>query len=178
MPLACGLHIDEQGPFMTRIRTILVPTDFSEPAGAAWHYAQMFADRFKSRLHVLHVVSPPFLYDAWGTDTAALHTAELLTQFEGAARTQLQKLVAGTGRRARRVVAATATGLTVEEILEYISKHRIDLVVMGTHGRGMVGHLLLGSVAERVVQRSPVPVLTVHGAARTAARPRRPRRAR
>jgi nucleotide-binding universal stress UspA family protein len=44
-----------------------------------------------------------------------------------------------------------------------IADERIDLVVMGTHGRGMVEHLLLGSVAERIVRRSPVPVLTVHG---------------
>jgi nucleotide-binding universal stress UspA family protein len=166
---------------MTPIRTILVPTDFSAPADAAWRYAQMLADRFKSRIHLLHVISPPFLYDAWGTQAAALNMAELIAQFEEAARADLQKLVAGAGRRARRVVAATANGLTVEQILGYISKHHVDLVVIGTHGRGMVGHLLLGSVAERIVQRSPVPVLTVHGRERRAAGSRpglRPRRAR
>lgn len=165
---------------MPRIRNILVPTDFSEPANAAWRYAQGLADQFTCRLHLLHVVSPPFLYDAWGTDAAALNMGELLARFEGAARKQLTKLADGTGRRARRVVTATGTGLTVEQILDYIARHRIDLVVIGTHGRGMVGHLLLGSVAERVVQHSPVPVLTVHGARRTrpAKRARPKRRAR
>ena len=53
--------------------------------------------------------------------------------------------------------------MPVSEILDAIANDGIDLVVMGTHGRGMVEHVLLGSVAERVVRRSPVPVLTVHG---------------
>lgn len=161
-----------------RIRNILVPTDFSPPAEAAWRYAQMLAGQFKSRLHLLHVVSPPFIYDAWGTDRAAVHMTELLEQFEDAARKQLQTIVARQGRHATRVVTATTTGLTVERILDYISTRRIDLVVIGTHGRGMVGHLLLGSVAERVVQHSPVPVLTVHGAPAARTRRPRPRRAR
>jgi nucleotide-binding universal stress UspA family protein len=150
---------------MTRIRTILVPTDFSAPADAAWRYAQMLADKFKSRLHLLHVVSPPFVYDAWGTDAGTFNTTEMIALFEDQSRKQLQRIVAATSRRTKRVVTATETGLTVEQILEYIRKHRIDLVVIGTHGRGMVGHLLLGSVAERVMQHSPVPVLSVHGKA-------------
>jgi nucleotide-binding universal stress UspA family protein len=89
--------------------------------------------------------------------------AELLAAAEGAARRGLARLVPHSGPLANRVVTASATGPTVDRILEYVSKNRIDLIVMGTHGRGAVGHLLLGSVAERVVQRSPVPVLTVHG---------------
>jgi nucleotide-binding universal stress UspA family protein len=164
---------------MPRIRNILVPTDFSEPAGAAWRYAQGLAGRFKCRVHLLHVVSPPFLYDAWGTDAAALNMAELIARFEDAARRQLARLAGRAGRGATRVVTSTTTGLTVEQILDYIAAHHIDLVVIGTHGRGMVGHLLLGSVAERVVQRSSVPVVTVHGRAQRASRPkRRSRRAR
>jgi nucleotide-binding universal stress UspA family protein len=165
---------------MIRIRTILVPTDFSEAAGAALRYAQMLASQFKSRLHLLHVVSPPFLYDAWGTESAAMRMAEFAAQAETAARSQLATLAAGTGSGARRPVTATADGFPVDQILDYVAAHRIDLIVMGTHGRGMVGHLLLGSVAGRVVQRSPVPVLTVHGPAPRAARPRarRTRRAR
>jgi nucleotide-binding universal stress UspA family protein len=62
-----------------------------------------------------------------------------------------------------RLTVRTSVGTPVAEILDAITEDGIDLVVMGTHGRGMVEHLLLGSVAERVVRRSPVPVLTVHG---------------
>jgi nucleotide-binding universal stress UspA family protein len=159
---------------MTPIHTILVPTDFSDPADAAWRFAQMLAGPLKSRIHLLHVVSTPFLYDAWGTEGVAMRAAELLAVSEDAARKQLATLVPRAGSLRGRVVMATRTGLAVDQILQYIAANRIDLVVMGTHGRGLVGHLLLGSVAERVVQHSPVPVLTLHGATPTARSGKRP----
>lgn len=158
-----------------RVRRILVPTDFSEPAGTAWRYAQFLAGQFKSRIHLLHVVALPYLYDAWGTETAALRMGDLLAESEAMALKQLQKSVPKTGPLAGRVVTATSTGITVEQILGYISAQHIDLVVMGTHGRGLVGHLLLGSVAERLVRHSPVPVLTVRGPQR-GTKPRKSRR--
>ena len=67
-----------------------------------------------------------------------------------------------------RVVTRAVIVTPVDQILAAVAEHHIDLVVLGTHGRGMVGHLLLGSVAERVIRRSPAPVLTVHGEARNA----------
>jgi nucleotide-binding universal stress UspA family protein len=146
-----------------RLRRILVPTDFSEPADRAWGYAQALAEESKGRVHLLHVVAEPYLYDAWGTEGAALQMEELLAEANRAAQRGLTRLVSRSRSLAGRVVTATATGRTVDRILEYASKNGIDLIVIGTHGRGGVGHLLLGSVAERVVQRSPVPVLTVHG---------------
>ena len=146
-----------------RLRRILVPTDFSGPADRAWRYAQALARQSKGRVHLLHVVAQPYSYDAWGTEGVALHMGELLAKAEIAARSGLARLAPLSRSLAGRVVTATATGPTVDRILDYVSKHRIDLIVMGTHGRGAVGHLLLGSVAERVVRRSPVPVLTVHG---------------
>jgi nucleotide-binding universal stress UspA family protein len=145
-----------------RLRRILVPTDFSEPADRAWGYAQALAEESKARVHLLHVVAEPYLYDAWGTEGAALQMEEWLAEANRAAQRGLTRLVSRSRSLAGRVVTATATGRTVDRILEYASKNGIDLIVIGTHGRGGVGHLLLGSVAERVVQRSPVPVLTVH----------------
>jgi nucleotide-binding universal stress UspA family protein len=150
-------------PTKARFRRILVPTDFSDPANRAWHYAQALAREANGRVHLLHVVAEPYLYDAWGTEGAAVQMGELAAEAESAARRGLAKLASSSRSLAGRVTTATATGRTVDRILEYASKNRIDLIVMGTHGRGGVGHLLLGSVAERVVQRSPVPVLTVHG---------------
>ena len=158
---------------MTPIRTILVPTDFSAPADAAWRYARMLAGEFKSALHILHVVAVPVLYDAWGTEAAAVQASDLLAQSETAARAQLKKLVPRTGPFAGRVVTAVTVGTTVTEILSYVSRKHVNLVVVGTHGRGLVGHALLGSVAERLVQRCRVPVVTVHGP-----EPRPPRRKR
>lgn len=159
---------------MTRVKSILVPTDFSEPSLAAWNYAQWLATRLGARIHLLHVISPPAFFDAWGTDGLALRVAEILKDGERVARERLQAMVPASGPLARRVRIATAVGTTVDRILDYVDEQDVDLVVMGTHGRGALGHLLLGSVAERCVQRSMVPVLTVH--ARSAAPARPPKR--
>jgi nucleotide-binding universal stress UspA family protein len=147
---------------MIAIRNILVPTDFSEPASAALDYAKALATEFGSQLHLFHVVATPQI--PWGAEGASLSWPTLLSDLETGAREQLRALVRADDAVASRVTAATTIGVPVESILEYVSSHDIDLIVMGTHGRGMVGHVLLGSVAERVVRRSPVPVLTVHGA--------------
>ena len=157
-----------------RFRNILVPTDFSQPALEAWGYALALGREFTSRIHLLHVVAQPYLYDAWGTEGAALRMGDWLAEADKAARRDLGKLARRSGLPAGRVVTATDSGLAVDVILEYVSKHRVNLIVMGTHGRGLVGHVLLGSVAERVVQRSSVPVLTVHG--KSAAGPAKRRR--
>jgi nucleotide-binding universal stress UspA family protein len=150
-------------PTRLRLRRILVPTDFSDPAEQAWRYAQDLARHSNGRIHLLHVVPEPHLYDAWGTEGVAFRMGELLEEEERAARSALARLASRAASLGGRVVTATVTGPTVDRILEYVAKKRIDLIVIGTHGRGMIGHFLLGSVAERVVQRSPVPVLTVHG---------------
>jgi len=147
---------------MIRIRHILVPTDFSEPADAALQYARALAQEFSSRLHLLHVVPEPYVYP-WGTELSTLPLAELLTQSEDAAKKRLDQLVRDFDGTAETTEVSTAVGPPVDRILAYVTAHEIDLIVMGTHGRGMVGHLLLGSVVERVIRRSAVPVLTVHG---------------
>lgn len=152
---------------MIPIHNILVPTDFSEPAEAALEYAKTLALEFNSSIHLLHVVSEPFVYP-WGTDLPTYPIADLLRQSEDAASTRLAELAALTPALKGRITVETEVGTPVERILDYIATQRIDLVVIGTHGRGMVGHLLLGSVAERVVRRSPVPVLTVHHTPRAA----------
>jgi nucleotide-binding universal stress UspA family protein len=148
---------------MVRLQNILVPTDFSEPAEAALQYAQALAQEFHSRLHLLHVVPEPYVYP-WGTELSTLPLADLLTQSEEAAKERLAQLVRGIGTISGTAEFSTAIGPPVDRILDYVRQHQIDLIVMGTHGRGMVGHLLLGSVVERVIRRTTTPVLTVHGA--------------
>ena len=147
---------------MTTIQKILVPTDFSQPADAALIYAKELAEKFGARLQLLHVVALPTFYPM-GPEAPAFPMAELLTEAEAAAQNTLEEQARGTGLPADRVTVRTTVGTPVSEILDAIAYDGIDLVVMGTHGRGMVEHVLLGSVAERVVRRSPVPVLTVHG---------------
>jgi len=163
---------------MARIRTILVPTDFSDASTAAWQYAGDLAVKLNARIHLLHVVANPFISDPWGAEAFALRIADMLAQSEKSARDQLQATVPRKGPLARRVTARTAHGGAVDEILHYVTRHRVDLIVMGTHGRGLAGRWLLGSVAERIVRHSPVPVMTVPASAtRSHRRPvrRRPK---
>jgi nucleotide-binding universal stress UspA family protein len=149
-----------------RIREILVPTDFSRPARAAWEYAQELAIRMNSRVHLVHVLTPPpFALDPLGTDGLLLQVADLLRE---SGREVKRALAREKARPALedRVRRRGLAGTPVEEILRYVKKQRIDLVVMGTHGRGPIKHVFLGSVAERVVRNCPVPVVTLHGRAR------------
>lgn len=147
---------------MVSIRHILVPTDFSEPAAAALTYARALAEEFGSHLHIFHVVPEPYVYP-WGTEISTVPLADLMTQSEALANTRLAELIPSDQKPKGGLSTSTAVGTPVDRILDYIKDTHIDLVVMGTHGRGPVGHLLLGSVAERLVRRSPVPVLTVKG---------------
>ncbi len=145
---------------MIQIRRILVPTDFSPPAQAALQYAKTLAAEFGSRLFLLHVIATPEV--PWGAEGATYSWPTLLADLEEDARAQFQHLIPTDDPLADQVTIETMIGVPVDGILDYTETHQIDLVVMGTHGRGMVGHLLLGSVAERVVRRSAVPVLTLH----------------
>ena len=147
---------------MVSLRNILVPTDFSAPAEAAWRYALTLAAHFKSRVHVLHVVAEPYAYPWGSNEMSTLPMADYLSQAEEAARERLATFVAAATDHGRRVRAVTKVGAPVEQILDYADAHKIDLIVIGTHGRGLVGQMLLGSVAERVVRRAKAPVLTVH----------------
>lgn len=147
---------------MIAIRHILVPTDFSDPASAALTYARTLAEEFGSHLHIFHVVPEPYVYP-WGTEISTLPLADLMAQSEALSNTRLAELIPPDEAPKGGLTTTTAVGTPVDRILTYITDSKIDLVVIGTHGRGAVGHLLLGSVAERVVRRSPVPVLTVKG---------------
>jgi nucleotide-binding universal stress UspA family protein len=155
------------GDVMVSIRRILVPSDFSEPAAAALKYARALAEEFGSHLHIFHVVPEPFVYP-WGTEISTMPLVDLLAQSEALSNTRLAELIPKDQAPKGGLTTSTAIGTPVDQILDYIDDSHIDLVVMGTHGRGPVGHLLLGSVAERIVRRSPVPVLTVKGDVRPA----------
>jgi nucleotide-binding universal stress UspA family protein len=147
-----------------QIHQILVPFDFSPTAREALAPAADLARRYGAALVLLHVYEPP-LYpvppDAMRLPSPEVMAAEvtaLETDLEGVQR-QLQS--EGVGN----VTVNIAQGDPVKEILREIKDVGIDLVVIGTHGRTGLKHLLLGSVAEKVVRSAPCPVLTVRGPA-------------
>lgn len=134
---------------------ILVPTDGSQGAKAALEHGIAIASNWDATLHALYVV-----------DMRLTRSGPLLETLHGEGREAVREVeVAGT-QAGLTVVTDIVEGNPHEEILEYVSRHGIDLVVMGTNGRTGVDRALVGSVAERVVRRSPVPVLTVRDKAR------------
>jgi universal stress protein A len=149
---------------MVTIRRILVPTDFSECSDAAVTYARGLADTFGSQLHLLHVVQDPYT-QPWAAEAFPAPLGDMLTQWQEQARTRLQGLLpAGTEGKEGPGIVAVEVGSPFQQIIRYAEDHDIDLIVIGTHGRGPIGHMLLGSVAEKVVRKAPCPVLTVRHA--------------
>jgi universal stress protein A len=140
-------------------RTLLVPHDFSAQSRAAFALAEQLARRVGASLHLLHVVQPPALHaltPSGGLDLAlpdVVVTGALLE-----AETILRKL-ADESRADVRV--HVVEGPPTEIICQMAERLPADLIVMGTHGREGLAHLLLGSVAERTLRRAACPVLTV-----------------
>jgi nucleotide-binding universal stress UspA family protein len=136
------------------LKTILVPTDFSEPSANALRYARAFAENFNAALHLLHVLEVP-VFTGWEAPPLVLE------DLEQGARNQLERLLTAEERQQFRAQLVLLNGSPFVEIVRYAREQGVDLIVMGTHGRGPIAHMLLGSVAERVVRKAPCPVLTV-----------------
>ncbi len=144
-------------------KNLLVPTDFGDAATRALDVALDVASHATSRVTLLHVSwVPPLAYAgvdnggiAWPTD-----------QIADEARKKLEAAFALARAKAghSKLETLLASGTPWEEILRIAEERGCDLIVMGTHGRGAFSHAMLGSIAERVVRFSPVPVLIVPAA--------------
>ena len=130
---------------------ILVPTDFSPASGAALQYARVLASKFGASLEVLHVLDNDFLR-AVVTDPRDV---------EAGASQKVQSLLTATERAHGATALVKRSDDPADEIVSYAKSAGVDLIVMGTHGRHGVAHLLMGSVAEKIVRDAPCPVMTV-----------------
>lgn len=147
---------------MPQIRRILFPTDFSERAEAAWEYAQTVASAFNAEIHLLHVLQEPVTMlpeSALAVAPPAVNMPELME----AAEQGLERISQSTSNSVTN--RSVVSGPPAEEIVRYARDAGVDLIVLGTHGRTGLAHVLLGSVAEKIVRKAPCPVLTVrsHG---------------
>jgi nucleotide-binding universal stress UspA family protein len=143
---------------MIRLSRILVPTDFSEFSRSAVDYGSALAARFESELHLLYVLQNPLTLVA--EPNAALGIVDMAT-LRRSAEQSLATLPDDEFPHDAGVVRQTRTGTPFVEIVRYAKDNDVDLIVIGTHGRSRLTHILLGSVAERVVRKAPCPVLTV-----------------
>jgi len=140
------------------IKRVLVPTDFSEISAQAFPYAEDIARQFGAEIHLVHVLekNPPILlirtFDM-STETAVQKIEDdaknLLSEFKNRFSTEVP------------VKEVLLHGNDFEEIVEYAEKNQIDLIVIATHGRTGLLHTLLGSVAEKVIRYSKIPVLVI-----------------
>ena len=138
---------------MMHFKQILCPVDFSEHGRYALIVASSLANESGGKLHLVHVHQPPMAVDA-----GFAGFIPELTDYESL-RNQLQGILptdVDVPYEHHLMVGFPSTELT-----KYAAKHNIDVIVMGTHGRTFLAHLLMGSVAEEVVRDAPCPVLTL-----------------
>jgi len=146
---------------MIAIKEILVATDFGPAADNALRYGEQLAREFGARLHVLHAVPNVYATSMDGYGYAAV-PAQVQEDLETAARRHMRERVSEEDRQDLRARTTIVThNSPALAIVDYAKRQAIDLIVLGTHGRGAFAHMLLGNVAERVVRIAPCPVLTV-----------------
>lgn len=145
---------------MIDLKRTLLPTDFSDYSANAAAYATSFADKLGTELHLLHVLQdlvamvpePGLTFPPPG---------DYMRELQKSAEQALALLPDPAPSDAGKIVRVTRQRPPFVEIIRYAKENEIDLIIMGTHGRSGLAHVLLGSVAERVVRKAHCPVLTV-----------------
>lgn len=140
------------------VKKILVTTDFSDLSLEALYRAKIFASLFKAEIHLIHVIDhvPILAFQSIDLQMDTLLeaiTKRTTTRLDVFARTHLKGF--------RRMVRVVRRGNPADEVIKYADEARIDLIIISTHGRTGLAHIVLGSVAEKVVRHSSVPVLTI-----------------
>ncbi len=146
---------------MLDIRSILAPTDFSEHAQVAVRYACSLAARFDAELHLLHIM--PDIVMPVGPDPSLITAVppEFYVETEARSREALVRSLDSCDVPPTRTKHEVRWGDAVDGIVNYSAEQEIELIVISTHGRTGLSHVLLGSVAERIVREAPCPVLTI-----------------
>jgi nucleotide-binding universal stress UspA family protein len=154
------------------IKRILVPVDLSPNSLRALDHAVDLAKPFKAELAVLFVVEPIY-YAVPDFTGGAAAMGGVLDEQRRSARAQLARLEQRYAKRRVKLRTHLQTGTPYQAIVDTAKQLRTDLIVMATHGRTGVTHLLMGSVAERVVRLATCPVLTLRARAQRASASRR-----
>jgi nucleotide-binding universal stress UspA family protein len=145
---------------MARIKRILYATDFSDPSACALDYAVYLTRKCSAELHCLHVVDDSYQY--WASlELATIPAGPTLEELVAAAEKQMTEFLAEKAPAKLAVTKTVLRGRPFVQIIRHARSQKMDLIVMGTHGRTGLSHMLMGSVAEKVARKSPCPVLTV-----------------
>lgn len=144
---------------MKRFEKILLPVDFSEYSEIACEYALTLAKTFNSSVQVLHVINEPV--DLRGFYVPHISFEQLEKEIETGAVRMLENFCQERLKEFEAFETIVVTGVPYEEIIRVASEKESSLIVIGTHGRTGLDHLIFGSTAERVVRSAPCPVMTV-----------------
>lgn len=144
---------------MKQIATILFANDFSESSGNAFDYAMELAQKFSARLVIIHVINEPV--DLRGFYVPHISFDNLEKEITEGAEKMMDRFCADKLQGFPNYEKAVVSGIPYEEIVRKAEETNADLIVMGTHGRKGLDHMLFGSTAERVVRGARCPVLTV-----------------
>ena len=144
---------------MICLKRILVPTDFSDSARHALTYGISFAREYDAELLLLHVVETVPV--GYASDLFPVPMAEVFQELSGYAKTELGKVADEARGKGVTVRETVVQGKPSAEIARVAADEKVDMIVLGTHGKGMLDKAIFGSTTERVVRRAPCPVLTV-----------------
>jgi nucleotide-binding universal stress UspA family protein len=144
---------------MNEFKTILFATDFSESSDYAFGKALTLARKFNARLLILHVINEPV--DLRGFYVPHISFDKLEEEIEEGAQKMMEKFCRTHIRDYDNFESFIVPGIPYDEVIKKAVAESADLIVMGTHGRTGLDHVLFGSTAEKVVRKSPVPVMTI-----------------
>ncbi len=142
---------------MISLKKILCPIDHSDCSKEALKYAVTFAMKDEAKLYLLHVIDIRSFDESLDTMTRQMPDDETMKQLK----TKLFECVPEEIRNDMQVEALVVQGIPFAEIISIAKKNKVDMIVMGTHGRTGLAHIMIGSVSEKVVRKAHCPVLTV-----------------
>jgi len=142
-----------------QIKTILFPTDFSQGARAAMDHAISLARDYNARLILLYVIQDISIAE-WYIPSS-LSVADLVEDMQKSAWKEMDKWAEEVSTRVKDVEKMVVRGVPFAEIIKTARDKNADMIVIGTHGRTGIDHILFGSTAEKVVRKAACPVLTV-----------------
>lgn len=151
---------------MIELRKILLPTDFSETSKEALKYAMSMAKEYSAEMTVLHVINEQLLTEGLNLPRV-ISMQSIEKELCKEAERQMDDFFKETGgAEGIKIKKAVIKGKPFLQIIRYAKENDIDLIVIGTHGRSGLEHIIFGSTAEKVVRKAPCPVLSVKPAQR------------
>jgi nucleotide-binding universal stress UspA family protein len=141
------------------IKGILFPTDFSEGSSQALQYAVDLTKKYGAKLYVVHVIYDIAKATGWYVPHVSMD--QMYKDIQAGAKKELEKFGVEELGEVKNIERTVLTGVPHEEVMNFAKKNKIDLIIMGTHGRKGIDRILFGSTAAQIVRFAPCPVLTV-----------------